>query len=139
MAAGSAYGLHRGGYFRADRMLMEAGRIVAENSSRSDLITVAIEGRTTGPTDPRLLYWADRKGFTAPLRDLDDARWKRCRAEGINMLAVLTRPDAPLDMDRISFVQPADVRRFEVCDAAGGLLGHLAIIIPSDEAGGTPR
>lgn len=127
LAAGATAGLERSGYFLVDRQQIEAARLVREHTRPGALLAVAIEGRTTGRTDPRFLYWADRKGFAARLDEIDAKRWAAYRDAGVTALAVLTPPDHPPVLQSLPVAADWSRAAWPVLDAAGARLGVVTV------------
>lgn len=99
-AAGVRAGLQRGPYleglpyFSVDWQRVKAGEAIREHTAPGELVLAATHGRSTGWSDPRILYHAQRRGWAMELRYLDDARLSVYREAGARWLAVLVTPEA---------------------------------------------
>lgn len=102
VAGGSAYGLHRGPFlygrpfFSHDWPRIRAGEAIAQHTQPDDLVLSMTRGRSTGWSDPRILYFANRRGWSI---DLSDRRTRELidayRDAGARWAAVLMTPDFP--------------------------------------------
>jgi hypothetical protein len=81
------------GYYRVDWLRVEAGRLIAAETPRDDLVVVADHG--SGYSDPRLLHRADRLGWPLAIADLDPDRLARLAGLGARWVAVVTDPEHP--------------------------------------------
>jgi hypothetical protein len=60
----------------------------------------------SGYSDPRLLYRADRLGWSVAIPDLDSVRVRRLQSEGARWVAVVTSPEHP-ELRAPAFLEPA--------------------------------
>ena len=81
------------GYYRVDWLRVEAGRRIAARVPPGDLVVACDYG--AGWSDPRLLFRADREGWSVAVPDLTPDRLVRLRAAGARWAAIVTDPDHP--------------------------------------------
>jgi hypothetical protein len=81
------------GYYRIDWLRVTAGRLIEERVPRQDLVVACDHG--SGFTDPRLLFRADRSGWSLAIPDLDPERVRRLADLGARWVAVVTDPGHP--------------------------------------------
>lgn len=67
---GGIMGMRRAGYFRRDWQRIEAGHAINRLTHPDALVVSTAVGRSTGATDPRILYFADRRGWAVSAGDL---------------------------------------------------------------------
>ncbi len=122
LAVAAAFPL-RLGYYRVDWLRVEAGRRIAARVPAGDLVVAS--DYASGYSDPRLLFRADREGWSLAVADLADERLARLRALGARWLAVVTDPAHP------GLVPPAELEPWRVAREAlvhGGVaLGELSV------------
>jgi hypothetical protein len=134
VCAGSAVTLGRGPYFTWDWQRIEAGQLIGAHSRPDELVVAAVKGRSTGWTDPRLLYFADRRGWSASLDEIDDARLQRYREAGASKLAILFTPDFELDARAQSMLRRFPGEAFAI-EHDGATLGRLWLFDVKEDPG----
>lgn len=98
--AGMMAGISRGPYlsgfpfFDVDWQRVRAGELIKSNTSSDDLVISVTHGRSTGWSDPRILYYADRLGWTIEAKDLTDSILSDYMSAGATIAAVLVTPEA---------------------------------------------
>lgn len=99
LSAGSVYGLHRGPYlygdpyFSHDWQRLAAGAAIARHTRPEDLVVSVTLGRSTGWSDPRILYVADRCGWAIEHAGLTPAVLEDYRRAGARWVALLVTPE----------------------------------------------
>lgn len=81
------------GYYRVDWLRVEAGRLIAQRVPADNLLVACDYG--AGWSDPRLLFRADREGWSLAIPDLTPDRLRRLRGAGARWAAVVTDPVHP--------------------------------------------
>ena len=121
----SLLGLRQGRYFRRDWQRIACGKAIKEKTTRNDLVVSSALGRSTGHTDPRILYHADRRGWASRFEDLSSERIAGYKAAGARYVALLVtsdrmplREDVPWMSEYPHSVSPLDVPE----GASGGML-----------------
>ena len=109
MAVWVPYRLHWGG---VDWLRIEAGKVIATQVPANELV-VASDYSTWPPTDPRLLFRADRDGWPVRWYDLNADRLNRLRAYGARWVVVITDPGHP-DTKVPAFLETARVATLPV-------------------------
>lgn len=101
LAAGIKEGLARGPYldksapsFMVDWQRVRAGEAIAQFTRPQDLVLSVTHGRSTGWSDPRILYHADRLGWSIEARNLTPSNLAAFVAAGARVAAVLVTPEA---------------------------------------------
>jgi hypothetical protein len=92
MVAGQ-YGMKQQNYFWVDWQRIEAGRLIREHTPPDAVVVSAMIGRSTGWSDPRLLYHARRRGWALYWNELNAENLELLKAHGATTLAVLVTPD----------------------------------------------
>ncbi len=83
----------RGPYFQIDWQRIRAGEAIARTTAPGDLVLSSCIGRGTGPTDPRILNFADRRGWANRIEDLTADMLRVYRSAGARVAAVLVTPE----------------------------------------------
>ena len=78
------------GYFRVDIRLVTAGREIARLVPSQDLMIAAFDGSRYA--DPRLLFRADRRGWSLDVTEVTPQVVRGLRREGARWVALLTTP-----------------------------------------------
>lgn len=134
MLAGCAYGLRRGPflygppYFTHDWQRIAAGQAIRAHTEPQDLVLAVTLGRSTGWSDPRILWRADRIGWAIELGQLTPELLAQYRANGARWAAVLataefTPPDASLGV-----FNAAQRTLLPLNDPNGAPIGSLTLI-----------
>jgi hypothetical protein len=84
----------RVGYDQVDWLRIEAGKVIEARVPATDLM-IAADYSTLPPTDPRLLFRADREGWPMRSFEINADRVNRLRAWGARWVVVLTDPEHP--------------------------------------------
>ena len=98
ISVGSFYGLQRGPflysapYFTRDWQRLETSRVIRENTESADLVLSVMVGRSTGWSDPRVLWRADRCGWAIEGQYLSPQHLDTYKKAGANVAAVLIAP-----------------------------------------------
>lgn len=100
-----------GMYYEVDRETIEAGTLIRENTPRDALVIASIGGsKGSWWFDPRLLFRADRCGWSVPLPDLSEKVWKGLMPWGATHLAILSdKPIPPELIQALSVLRPPRV------------------------------
>lgn len=134
LAAGSAYGLQRGPflysvpYFHHDWQRIEAARVMAAELPAGDLVISVGQGRSTGWSDPRILYMANRRGWAVEMAALDEAALALYRSGGARWAAVLMTPDHPPVDAELGVLAPYPRAVHDLRDPSGQAIGRLAVV-----------
>jgi len=127
MWAGAGYALKRGFYLECDWQRMAAGQTIAAHTAPDELVVSVLQGRSTGWTDPQILYFADRRGWSSRLDMVDAARRQQYRAAGATRAALLLTPDYPPDPANYGVLAGQKNDIFPLTDPAGAAIGWLVI------------
>ena len=95
VVAGSIYGLKRGNYYKLDVQKLAAADVVKQHTQPDDLVLNLMKGRSTGFTDPRFLYNAERRGWAYPLESIEHDDLNLLIEHGADVVALLLTPDYP--------------------------------------------
>ncbi|HMP90923.1 MAG TPA: glycosyltransferase family 39 protein [Kiritimatiellia bacterium] len=96
--AGSVYGLQRGPflysspYFTRDWQRLETSRVIRETTDPDDLVVSVTVGRSTGWSDPRILWRADRRGWAIEGERLSEDHLNMYRKAGAHVAAIFIAP-----------------------------------------------
>jgi hypothetical protein len=143
LAAGSAYGLQRGPflysapYFTHDWPRIEAARVMAAELPERDLVISVGQGRSTGWSDPRILYMANRRGWAIEMSALDEAALALYRSGGARRAAVLMTPDHPPVNAELGVLAPYPRAVHDLRDPSGRAIGWLVIVDLPEPAPGS--
>ena len=96
---------HRVGYDRVDWLRTEAGPLISAQVPKDDLVVTA-DYNTLPPTDPRLLFRADRDGWPMRANEITADRLAKLRPYGVRWVVVLTNPENP-ECVPPAFLEPA--------------------------------
>lgn len=77
-------------YYHVDWVRVEAGQIIATNTSDESLVIAAMADEDTDCRDPRLLQRAHRQGWSIAIRDLSPQLVQALRELGAKHLAIVT-------------------------------------------------
>jgi hypothetical protein len=94
-------------YYRVDWLREEAGQAIEARVPRGDLV-VACDYNTLPPTDPRLLYRADREGWPMRIGDLTPDRLLKLRPYGAKWVVIVTSPESA-SLAPPAFLEPTRV------------------------------
>jgi hypothetical protein len=89
----------------------------------SDLVVAC--DHASGYSDPRLLFRADREGWSVTIPDLSEERVRRLAALGARWVVVVTDPEHP-DLAPPAWLAPAMSAHTPI-EHGGSVLGTLAI------------
>jgi hypothetical protein len=103
--AATFWGQAKGHYGSVDWLRTEAGPVIEAHVPRGDLV-IAGDATTLPPTDPRLLFRADREGWSMRPSNITPYRANRLRAWGARWVVVLTDPGHP-GVRPPAFLEPA--------------------------------
>lgn len=131
-AVGIAPGLRRGPYFRRDEQRIQAGEAIRSSTLPQSLVLSTAIGRTTGPTDPRILYFADRCGWANRIEDLSPELMRRYREAGADFVAVLVTPEHLPLSPRWEWMISCPVEERPLRDSAGRSIGSLFLYTLED-------
>jgi hypothetical protein len=113
----------RVGYYRVDWLRVEAGRLIDSHVPQGELLIAC--DHASGYSDPRLLYRADRTGWSVAIPDLTPARVDALRKLGARHLAIVTSPEHP-ELASPAFASAARTDSLSI-EHAGKRLGTLEI------------
>ena len=105
-----------------DWLRIEGGREIAARVPAGDLV-VASDFSTLPPTDPRLLFRADREGWPMRAREITRDRLEKLLPFGARWVAVLTDPEHP-EVAAPEFLAPLIAAEVPVAHE-GRMLGTL--------------
>ncbi len=114
----------RVGYDRIDWLRTEAGPLITAHVPKGDLV-VTSDFNTLPPTDPRLLFRADREGWPMRANEITPDRLEKLRPWGVRWVVVLTDPGHPACVPP-AFLEPARVATVPVTHE-GKVLGTLHV------------
>ena len=110
------------GYYRVDWLREEAGKVITARVPAGDLL-VTSDHNTLPPTDPRLLFRADREGWCLRWNEITPSRILKLRDLGAEWVAILISPENPR-MQVPAFLEPARVATDTIAHA-GRPIGTL--------------
>jgi hypothetical protein len=133
LLAGTAYGLQRGPYlrgpyFRHDTLRIAAARVMAEQLPAGDLVLSVAAGRSTGWSDPRILYMADRRGWSIEAKGLGSEELALYRRGGARWAAVVMTPEFSEGRAGLGPLAAWPRTEHVLTDPAGRTIGLLAIV-----------
>lgn len=98
--AGLARGPYLAGvpYFSVDWQRVVAGETIKLNTTEEDLVLSVTHGRSTGWSDPRILYYADRRGWAIQLQNINETNLQAFVHAGATVAAMLETPDIIADV-----------------------------------------
>lgn len=126
-AWGSCQGLRAYGYFRHDLTFLSAGAALARETQPDDLVAVTTRGRSSGWTDPRLHYYADRRGWVLGFNQLAPEVIQLYRHAGARWFAVVCAEAFPPETLRIAGLEQAPDRLVRLQEEGGAALGWLVL------------
>lgn len=132
LAWGAAVGLQRGpylsgdGFFSVDWQRIRAGEMIREVTAPDDLVVSATLGRTTGWSDPRILYHARRRGWGIELPDLTAEALAGYRDAGARWVALLMTPAYPPSVENYGTLGALPATVFPL-QHAGSNIAHLVL------------
>lgn len=141
--AGSWYGLMRvgpyryggGSYFAIDWQRYTAGLAIGEYTRPDDLVVSVCHGRSTGGSDPRILYTANRLGWSVEWDKLSDEDWSKLKRAGATVAAVLETPQREgITQYPLFQVPPYHVETLR--DPSGNKIGRVLFFRVRDGDGG---
>lgn len=132
LAVGIGPGLRRGPYFQRDEQRIRAGEAIRSSTPPQSLVLSTAIGRTTGPTDPRILYFADRRGWANRIEDLSPELMRRYREAGADFVAVLVTPEHLPLFPRWEWMINCAAEERPLRDAAGRSIGSLFLYTLKD-------
>jgi 4-amino-4-deoxy-L-arabinose transferase-like glycosyltransferase len=109
------------GYYRVDWLRVEAGRAIEQRVPPGELVVACDYGAAF--SDPRVLFRADREGWSLGIGDLVPDRVRRLETLGARWVAVVTDPEHPA-LAPPAFLEPARVTSASLAHA-GVALGTL--------------
>jgi 4-amino-4-deoxy-L-arabinose transferase-like glycosyltransferase len=127
LVVGSAYAVRRVNFFSRDWQRIRAGEAIAQYTAPGDLVVSATLGRSTGGPDPRILYFANRRGWTIELKDLNPEALDLYRAHGADGVALLITPQHPSTEDQYPILASFPREIVELRDPDGQPIGHLVL------------
>lgn len=100
-------------YYDVDEVTISAGAQIRENTPRNALVIASVGGgKQAWWFDPRLLYRADRLGWSVPLVDLGPAVWEGLKPHGATHIAILS--DQPIPVPLLDALAPFPPRVVEL-------------------------
>ena len=143
LAVGSAYGMRRGPflygppYFSHDWQRIAAGELIEKETGQDDLVLTVTLGRSTGWSDPRILYYAHRRGWARDGRYLTEKDVELYVAHGATVAALLLAPGYEPTAANFGALAGRPHRILPLHDAAGRSIGHLVLFDLRSAASGT--
>ncbi len=135
LIAGSYYGIQRGPflrgspYFTQDAQRIETARMIRENTPADALVVSVTVGRSTGWSDPRILWLANRRGWSIEGHALSSDALQQFREAGGAIAAVLMTPGrAELDQEIPSLAMFARRTEFPLSNARGEAMGLVVLV-----------
>lgn len=133
------YAIPKGGYFVHDWQRIAAGTAIAEHTKKDDLVVSTAVGRSTGWTDPRILYFADRRGWAVSFPDITAKKMDDYIQAGADYLAILITPEQDLSLGTHALLsgyrQTADV---PLAGPVGDSIGRLVLLDVSSSSAVAP-
>jgi hypothetical protein len=111
------------GYYRVDWLRVEAGRLIDRHVPQGALVIAC--DHASGYSDPRLLYRADRTGWSLAIPDLTPDRVEKLKQLGARSLAIVTSPEHP-ELASPAFVAAARTDSLAI-EHTGRRLGTLEL------------
>ena len=129
---GTSYGLRRGPYlygppyFSFDWQRIVAGQIIERETRPDDLVLSVTLGRSTGWSDPRILYYAHRRGWARQAEDLSEEDLRLYISHGARTAALLMTPIYPPERENFGVLAgyPYQVREMR---RGTNMIGYLAL------------
>ncbi len=122
-------------YFKIDEQRLAAGQLIRQQTSDDALILSVTLGRSTGWSDPRILYYAKRRGWAIPFESLGSDELRLYLQGGADIAALLITPQRmeeypPTDHPLAEY--PVTQKKLE--DSTGATIGSLLLfnLRPSD-------
>ena len=124
--AGGAVATAERNFYKDEGMRVEAGEVIRRHTPPGSLIIAAEDSPDTDCRDPRLLFEAQRSGWTISKRDLTSDLLGKYRGIGADYLAVLSESGAWAG-------------EFQGCTMVGYPLGHRPWVVQHRRACAVPR
>jgi hypothetical protein len=129
VAFGSFAWLCQADRFAVDQQRFLAGESIGRHTQPGDLVLSLTKGRTTGWSDPRILYFAKRRGWASNFDQLDEKSLDLYRDHGAAYGAVLVTPLYwPLEEEDYGVLSIFPKKEYPLSDDAGNLLGYLVLV-----------
>jgi len=134
IAVGSAYGIQRGPflysipYFSRDWQRIEAGHGIRAFTEADDVVLSVTLGRSTGWSDPRILWLADRIGWSIQFDQLTPEIVRQYQDAGATVAAILVAPGYdPGDLMAV-FPESREPRSHQLAGPDEQPLGRLILV-----------
>jgi len=133
LVAGSAYGMNRGAflygepYFSRDWQRIRAGEAIAAHTEPDDLVVSMTLGRSTGWSDPRILYFANRRGWSIDLEYRTAEQIEAYRDAGAACVALLVTPAYPLSDDQVPLLARFPREVYPLTGPGGEAIGWVVL------------
>ncbi len=127
LVAGAALGVRRASYFTHDWQRIMAGRAIEQNTEPDDLVVSSAKGRSTGGPDPRILYFADRRGWVNSFENLTAENVRTYAGAGARYLGLLMTPDYPPAPEQYPALAGYPSDTIDLKDPAGNSVGWLML------------
>lgn len=131
-AVGIRPAFRRGPYFEKDWQRIAAGEAIRERTESGELVVSTAIGRSTGGTDPRILYHADRCGWATRIEDLSDERFNEYAAAGASAIAMLVTPEQMPPSPQWDWMLKCRPTEWPLKDREGRDIGSVFIYRPAD-------
>lgn len=125
--AGSFLAIKREHYFSVDWQKIKAGETIAAATSPDALVISVTKGRSTGYSDPRILYYAHRRGWAIEADQLKTEDLEVFNEAGANMAALLLTPDYPPVSANFGVLTGMTYRVHEMIDPRGKNIGCVVL------------
>ncbi|MBN1269862.1 MAG: glycosyltransferase family 39 protein [Kiritimatiellae bacterium] len=127
LAAGAGWGVRRGSFFVVDWQRIKAGQAIREHTGLDDLVVSTAQGRSTAHTDPRILYFADRRGWAIPFEKLTAEALRTYTDAGARVLAVLVTPERAAESREHPLLSKLPCTSVPLTDDGGDPIGSLML------------
>ena len=117
VALSAGWSLNRSFYFDHDEEFLGAGAVLQEATEPEELVLALTQGRTTGYTDPRILYYGKRRGWSLKYDGLKQAYLDEYISQGLDRVALLVTKDFSHNPEDYSLLKRFPSQVFEVGQA----------------------
>lgn len=132
LAAGIRPSFRRGPYFERDWQRIIAGEAIREHTGQDELVVSTAIGRSTGGTDPRILYHADRRGWATRIEDFSEERFDEYAGAGASAIAMLVTPEQMPPFPQWDWMVKCRPTEWPLKSRDGRDIGSLFIYRPAD-------
>jgi hypothetical protein len=114
-------------YFHVDWQRVLAGQVIREHTSPGELVLSVTLGRSTGYSDPRILYYADRRGWAIEARDLNERKLERYREAGTAYAGLLVAPPSKPSSESFGVLKGYPHTVYEIEGPDRQRIGHMVL------------